>query len=42
MPCGNFQLCHVSQYQTILTIIMDNGDQYIYILKHYVQKNAMC
>ncbi len=37
MPCGNLKLYHVSNLGPSLTIIMDNGNQYLKNI--YVQKS---
>jgi len=41
MPCGNNLLCHVSQFWTSLTIIMNDGNQ-ISKNKFYVKKTSWC
>jgi hypothetical protein len=45
MPCGNFLLCHMSQFRTIIKFIMDDGDQYFKKNAIFMSKffhNAMC
>ncbi len=43
MPCGNFLLCHICKFGPLLTIIINDGDQYFENEINFMsKKSSLC